>query len=82
MFAPWRSPVLIWQGDDDRNVQFSQTIGLVDLLRANSVPYELIVIPDDTHETLIHSRWLYTFARMQDFLKRNLWNKNVAAVKQ
>lgn len=76
----WRSPVLIWQGDDDRNVQFSQTIGLVDLLRTHNVPYELIVIPDDTHETLLHRRWLYTFARMQDFLKRNLWNKNVAAV--
>lgn len=74
----WRSPVLIWQGDDDRNVQFSQTIGLVDLLRSHNVPYELIVIPDDTHETLLHRRWLYTFARIQDFLKRNLWNKNVA----
>jgi dipeptidyl-peptidase-4 len=74
----WRSPVLVWQGDDDRNVQFSQTIGLVDLLRAHNVPYELIVNPDDTHETLLHRRWLYTFSRMQDFLKRNLWNKNVA----
>ena len=74
----WRSPVLIWQGDDDRNVQFSQTIGLVDLLRAHNVPYELIVIPDDTHETLLHRRWLYTFGRIQDFLKRNLWNKNMA----
>ena len=28
----WKSPVLLWQGDDDRNVEFSQTIGLVDLL--------------------------------------------------
>ena len=76
----WHSPVLLWHGDDDRNVQFSQTIGLVDLLRAHNVPYELIVFPDDTHETLLHHRWLYTFGRMQDFLKRNLWNKNVAAV--
>jgi len=74
----WRSPVLIWQGDDDRNVEFSQTIGLVDLLRTRKVYYELIVNPDDTHETLLHRRWLYTFGRMQDFLKRFLWNKNVA----
>lgn len=76
----WRSPVLIWQGDDDRNVQFSQTIGLVDLLRTRNVYYELIVNPDDTHETLLHRRWLYTFGRMQEFLKRFLWNKNVATV--
>jgi dipeptidyl aminopeptidase/acylaminoacyl peptidase len=72
----WRSPVLVWQGDDDRNVAFSQTIGLVQLLRAHNVPHELIVIPDDTHETLIHQRWLTTFDRMQDFLQRNLWNRS------
>ncbi len=72
----WKSPVLIWQGDDDRNVEFSQTIGLVELLRQRNVYFELIVEPDDTHETLIHKRWLYTFGRMQDFLQRFLWDKN------
>ncbi|MDQ6829006.1 MAG: prolyl oligopeptidase family serine peptidase, partial [Gemmatimonadota bacterium] len=75
----WKSPVLIWHGDDDRNVEFSQTVGLVELLRAHNVYFELIVNPDDTHETLIHKRWLYTFARMQDFLQRFLWNKGVTA---
>lgn len=74
----WKSPVLVWQGDDDRNVQFSQSTGLVQLLRAHQVPFELIVIPDDTHETLIHRRWLYTFDRIQDFLGRNLWNRKVS----
>ena len=49
----WKSPVLIWHNDDDRNVDFSQTIGLVDLLRARNVYFELIVNPDDTHETLL-----------------------------
>ena len=49
----WKSPVLLIQGDDDRNVNFAQTVGLVDLLRAHKVPYELFVMPDDTHETLL-----------------------------
>lgn len=71
----WKSPVLLWQGDDDRNVAFSQTIGLVDLLRAHNVYHELIVVPDDTHETLIHQRWLYLFGRMQDFITRFVWNR-------
>jgi dipeptidyl aminopeptidase/acylaminoacyl peptidase len=71
----WKSPVLIWHGDDDRNVPFSQTIGLVDLLRQRNVYFELIVNPDDTHETFIHKRWLYTFGRMQSFLQRFLWDK-------
>ncbi len=75
----WKSPVLIWHNDDDRNVDFAQTIGLVDLLRARNVYYELIVNPDDTHETLLHARWLYTFGRMQDFLQRFVWNKNLSS---
>jgi dipeptidyl-peptidase-4 len=75
----WKSPVLIWHNDDDRNVDFSQTIGLVDLLRARNVYFELIVNPDDTHETLLHSRWLMTFGRMQDFLTRFLRNKSVSS---
>jgi len=68
----WKSPVLLIQGDDDRNVNFAQTVGLVDLLRAHDVPYELIVFPDDVHETLLYKRWLYTFDRFEDFLNRHL----------
>jgi dipeptidyl-peptidase 4 len=68
----WKSPVLLIQGDDDRNVNFAQTVGLVDLLRAHNVPYELIVLPDDVHETLLYKRWLPLFDRMEDFLRRNL----------
>jgi dipeptidyl aminopeptidase/acylaminoacyl peptidase len=75
----WKSPVLVWQGDDDRNVEFRQSVGLVQALRAHHIPYELIVYPDDTHETLIHERWLYTFGRMQDFFKRNLWDRKTSA---
>ncbi len=75
----WKSPVLIWANDDDRNVEFSQTVGLVDLLRARNVYYELIVNPDDTHETLIHARWLYVFGRMDSFLQRFLMNRNVSS---
>jgi len=74
----WKSPVLIWHNDDDRNVDFSQTIGLVELLRARNVYYELIVNPDDTHETLLHRRWLETYARMDVFLDRFLRNRNVS----
>ncbi|HXG56877.1 MAG TPA: prolyl oligopeptidase family serine peptidase, partial [Vicinamibacterales bacterium] len=68
----WRSPVLLVHGDDDRNVAFHQTTGLVQLLRARNVEYELIVFPDDTHESMLHSRWLYTLDRMEKFLARHL----------
>ena len=68
----WKSPVLLVHGDDDRNVAFQQTTGLVQLLRARDVYYELIVFPDDTHESLLHSRWMYTLGRMETFFKRFL----------
>jgi dipeptidyl-peptidase-4 len=68
----WKSPVLLVHGDDDRNVAFQQTTGLVQLLRARDVYYELIVFPDDTHESLLHSRWLYTLGRMGAFFRKFL----------
>jgi dipeptidyl-peptidase 4 len=71
----WKSPVYFVHGDDDRNVDFSQTIGLVNLLRVRNVYHELTVIPDDTHESLIHSRWIDIWNHSTDFLKRFVWDK-------
>jgi dipeptidyl aminopeptidase/acylaminoacyl peptidase len=68
----WKSPVLLVHGDDDRNVAFQQTTGLVQLLRQRDVHYELIVFPDDTHESMLHSRWLYTLDRMDAFFAKFL----------
>jgi dipeptidyl aminopeptidase/acylaminoacyl peptidase len=66
----WKSPVLLISGDDDRNVAFSQTTGLVQLLRAHGVYHEMITFPDDVHSFLLHKRWIYTFNRMDEFLNR------------
>ncbi len=76
----WKSPVFLEQGDDDRNVDFAQMVGLVDLLRARGVYYELTVIPDDVHESLIHSRWIDIFSRSSDFLHRFVWDKQAPPV--
>lgn len=71
----WSSPVLLIQGDDDRNVAFSQTVGLVQALRANDVYYELIVFPDEVHDFLVFDKWLMTFGATDDFFDRFLRNK-------
>lgn len=78
----WKSPVLLIQGDDDRNVAFQQMTGLVQLLRAHNVPYELVVFPDDTHESLLDSRWMYTYARMEAFLDKYLKHAGSASTNQ
>ncbi len=64
--------MLLEQGDDDRNVQFSQLTGLVQLLRAHNVYHEVIVFTDDTHEPLLHKRYLYVFNRLEEFIGRYL----------
>jgi dipeptidyl-peptidase-4 len=71
----WRSPVILFHGDDDRNVRFSQTVGLVQLLRAHNVPYELIVYPNDTHYFQLFGRWVRTFKAIDDFFDRTLIRK-------
>ncbi|MEO6878236.1 MAG: alpha/beta fold hydrolase, partial [Gemmatimonadaceae bacterium] len=78
--STWKSPVFLEQGDDDRNVNFSQMIGMVDLLRAHGVYYDLTVIPDDVHESLVHSRWVDIFNRSSEFLHRFVWEKQVPPV--
>jgi dipeptidyl aminopeptidase/acylaminoacyl peptidase len=82
----WKSPVFLVQGDDDRNVDFSQMIGLVQLLRARDIYFELTVIPDDVHESLVHSRWIDVWTRMGAFLNRFVWKgetpPSVAEVKK
>ena len=75
----WTSPVLLIHGDDDRNVAFSQTVGLVQLLRAQGVPHELIVFPDDVHDFLLHERWLITFDATDDFFNRYLIRRQTSA---
>ena len=39
--------------------------------RSTTSIYELIVFPDDTHESMLHSRWIYTLDRMETFLEKS-----------
>jgi dipeptidyl aminopeptidase/acylaminoacyl peptidase len=66
----WKSPALLIQGDDDRNVQFSQTVMLSDALRRRHVPVELLVLPDETHDFLLYRSWLAAYQATARFLDR------------
>ncbi|HEX7158977.1 MAG TPA: prolyl oligopeptidase family serine peptidase, partial [Edaphobacter sp.] len=52
--STWRSPVLLIQGDDDRNVPFSQTVSLSRELSKQGVEYEELIFPDEIHGFLLH----------------------------
>jgi dipeptidyl aminopeptidase/acylaminoacyl peptidase len=68
----WKSPVLLIQGDDDRNVQFQQTIDLARRLEARNVPFEELVLPNEIHGFLRHASWLRADEATVDFLTRTL----------
>ncbi len=71
----WTSPVLFIHGDDDRNVDFSQTVDLVQKLRAKGdVHIELLVRPDEPHEFKLRQNLMdayhATFEFLDSFLRK------------
>ena len=68
----WKSPVLLIHGDDDRNVEFAQTVNLVRLLRKNGVYFEEIIMPDEIHDLLLHKDWVRAYHASADFFDKHL----------
>jgi dipeptidyl aminopeptidase/acylaminoacyl peptidase len=68
----WRSPVLLIHGDDDRNVNFDQTVELVTALRKQGVYFEQLILPDEIHGFLRHGSWVRAYRAAADFFKRKL----------
>ncbi len=68
----WRSPVLLIQGDDDRNVPFSQMVDMVEALRKQGVEFEQIVFPDEIHDFLLFRSWVRAYSAGSDFFDRHL----------
>ena len=68
----WESPVMIIHGDDDRNVQFSQSVDLVRRLEQKGVEFETLVIPDDTHHFMTYKNQKRVNEAAAEYLLRKL----------
>ena len=68
----WRAPVLLIHGDDDRNVRFIETLTLIEHLRAQGVPVEQLVFPDEIHGFLRHDSWMRAYEAALDFFRRKM----------
>ncbi|MBV9992996.1 MAG: S9 family peptidase [Alphaproteobacteria bacterium] len=68
----WKGPVLLIHGDDDRNVQFQQTVDLARRLDARHAPYEELILPDEIHGFLRHASWLAADKATSAYLARTL----------
>ena len=70
--ATWKSPVLLIQGDDDRNVPFSQTVDLLQRLREQKVHVEELVFPDEIHGFLMWKSWIKAYGATDEFFGREM----------
>jgi dipeptidyl aminopeptidase/acylaminoacyl peptidase len=70
--STWKSPVLLIQGDDDRNVPFSQTVDLLQRLRAQKVHAEQLVFPDEVHGFLLWKSWIKAYGATEEFFGREM----------
>jgi dipeptidyl aminopeptidase/acylaminoacyl peptidase len=70
--STWRSPVLLIHGDDDRTVDFHQTVDLERRLLAKGVKVESLVLPDDVHDSLLWRNWTTSITAMAQFFEKNL----------
>lgn len=68
----WRSPVLLIHGDDDRNVDFAQTLLLARELTARGIPHRELVFPNERHSFFLHQNWLQALRATEDFLDLTL----------
>jgi dipeptidyl aminopeptidase/acylaminoacyl peptidase len=68
----WRSPVLFIHGDDDRTVDFRQTIELRARLVAKGVKVDDLVLPDEVHDSLLWRSWVKTAKAAADFFEETL----------
>jgi dipeptidyl aminopeptidase/acylaminoacyl peptidase len=63
----WQSPVLIIHGDDDRNVPFNQSVDLIRRLEKKGVPYETLMIVNDTHHWMGFDNSVKVYGAVADF---------------
>lgn len=68
----WKSPVFLSQGDDDRNVVFSQGVDLATRLRARGVEVRELVFPNETHENITYADMLELYETSSAWLLRKL----------
>ncbi len=75
-----RGPLLLIQGDDDRNVSFSQTVTFAQMLRKEKKPFELLVFPDEVHDFLRFQNWWKAYVATTDFFNRTLMKGESIAI--
>ena len=75
----WRSPVLVVQADDDRNVPSQQATELIEGLRAHHIAHDEIIIPNEIHDLARYSSWIMLFGATDRYFETHLEKLGAAA---
>ncbi|MEI8110202.1 MAG: prolyl oligopeptidase family serine peptidase [Chitinophagia bacterium] len=70
--SKWTSPVLIIHADDDRNVRFNQSVDLINRLSKRKIPFETMMIVDDTHHWMNNENAIKVYQATADFFVKKL----------
>jgi dipeptidyl aminopeptidase/acylaminoacyl peptidase len=68
----WRSPVLVVQADDDRNVPLQQSLELIEDLRLHHIDHDAILMPNEIHDLARYASWIALFKATNGYLNRYL----------
>ena len=71
----WKSPVLLIHADDDRNVEFHQTVDLKQRLLEKGISVDEVVIPDDIHDFLLWQSWRTVATATAAFFEKRFMNR-------
>ena len=75
----WRSPMLLIQADDDRNVPSAQASQLIDGLRARKIDLETLMLPNEVHDMARYGSWMTVFRATDAYFERKLGAPTVGA---
>lgn len=70
----WRSPVLLFSGDADMNVDVVETIDLAERLRERGVEARTVIIPGEAHDFVRQSTWERLWRELDSFFSQQLRN--------
>jgi dipeptidyl aminopeptidase/acylaminoacyl peptidase len=71
----WRSPVLLFSGDQDMNVDVRETVDLAQKLKARNVDVRTVILPGEAHGFVRHESWVRLWHEQDRFLNEKLGGK-------
>ena len=74
----WRSPVLVVQADDDRDVPSGQSSELIEALRSHRIHHDELILPNEIHDLARYASWLKFFQAADHYFDEHLAKRATA----